>query len=79
MAIAFFAPRGGLLSFGINPPDQLRRAGGYVRRILDGEKPGDLPVQLPIKYEMIVNTKTAKAFGLKPPSSLLARADDIIE
>src|SRR5437879_509066 len=74
-----FSQRGGLLSFGINPPDQLRRAGGYVRRILDGEKPGDLPVQLPIKYEMIINMKTAKAFGLTPPSSLLARADDIIE
>lgn len=74
-----FSQRGGLLSFGINPPDQLRRAGGYVRRILDGEKPGDLPVQLPIKYEMIINMKTAKAFGLTPPSLLLARADDIIE
>jgi putative ABC transport system substrate-binding protein len=74
-----FAQRGGLLSFGINPPDQLRRAGGYVRRILDGEKPGDLPVQLPTKYEMIVNLKTAKAFGLVPPPSLLARADEIIE
>jgi putative tryptophan/tyrosine transport system substrate-binding protein len=74
-----FSQRGGLLSFGINPPDQLRRAGGYVRRILDGEKPGDLPVQLPVKYEMIINMKTANALGLTPPSSLLARADDIIE
>jgi putative ABC transport system substrate-binding protein len=74
-----FSQRGGLLSYGINPPDQLRRAGSYVRRILDGDKPGDLPVQLPVKYEMIVNMKTAKAFGLTPPASLLARADDIVE
>jgi putative ABC transport system substrate-binding protein len=74
-----FCQRGGLLSFGINPPDQLRRVGGYVRRILDGEKPGDLPVQLPVKYELTINMKTAKAFGLTPPPSLLARADDLIE
>jgi putative ABC transport system substrate-binding protein len=74
-----FCQSGGLMSFGINPPDQLRRAGGYVRRILDGENPGNLPVQLPIKYEMIINMKTAKTFGLMPPPSLLARADEIIE
>lgn len=74
-----FSQHGGLLSFGINPADQLRRAGSYVRRILDGEKPGDLPVQLPVKYEMTINMKTARAFGLTPPSSLLARADEIIE
>jgi len=62
---------------GINPPDQLRRAGGYVHRIRDGEKAGDLPVQLPIKYEMIINVKTARAFGFTPPSSLLACAEVI--
>lgn len=74
-----FSRQGGLLSFGINPQDQLRRAGAYVRRILDGEKPANLPVQLPVQYEMIVNLQTAKAFGLTPPSSLLSRADEIIE
>lgn len=74
-----FAHLGGLLSFGINPPDQLRRAAGYVRRILDGEKPGTLPVQLPVKYELIINTKAAKALGLTPPPTLLARSDDVIE
>jgi len=74
-----FARHGGLLSFGIYPPDQLRRAGSYVRRILDGDKPGDLPVQLPVKYEMIVNLKTANAFGLSPPPSLLGRADEVID
>lgn len=74
-----FSRQGGLLSFGINPPNQLRRAAGYVRRILDGEKPGDLPVQLPVEYEMIINMRTATALGLTPPSSLLARADEVIE
>jgi putative tryptophan/tyrosine transport system substrate-binding protein len=74
-----FATKGGLLSFGINPTDQLRRSGAYVRRILDGEKPANLPVQLPVKYEMIINIRTAKAFGLIPPAALLARADEVIE
>jgi len=74
-----FSERGGLLSFGINPHDQHRRAADYVRRILNGEKPEDLPVQLPIKYEMIVNLKTAKAFGLTVPPTLLARTDEVIE
>ena len=74
-----FSQRGGLLSYGINPPDQLRRVGNYVRRILDGEKPGDLPVQLPLKYEMIINMKIAKLFGLTPQPSLLGRADEVIE
>lgn len=74
-----FAPKGGLLSFGINPPDQLRRAAAYVRRIIDGERPADLPVQLPVKYEMIINNRTAKEFGLVAPAALLARADDVIE
>src|SRR4051812_1920082 len=74
-----FTERGGLLSFGINPYDQHRRAADYVRRILNGEKAADLPVQLPIKYEMIVNLKTANAFGLTVPPTLLARVDEVIE
>lgn len=74
-----FAQRGGLLSFGINPPDQLRRAAGYVHRIFNGERPADLPVQLPVRYEMIINGKTAQAFGLRIPPALLARADEVIE
>jgi len=74
-----FSERGGLLSFGINPHDQHRRAADYVRRILDGEKPADLPVQLPVKYELIVNLKTAGSLGLTVPPTLLARADDVIE
>jgi putative ABC transport system substrate-binding protein len=74
-----FAQRGGLMSFGINPPDQLRRAAGYVRRILNGEKPADLPVQLPIKYETIINARTAGEFGLNIPQSVLVRADIVIE
>jgi putative ABC transport system substrate-binding protein len=76
---SIFAKSGGLLSFGINPPDQLRRAAVYVDRILKGEKPADLPVQLPIKYEMIINLKAAKALGLTIPPTLLARADEVIE
>jgi putative ABC transport system substrate-binding protein len=74
-----FSQRGGLLSYGINPPDQLRRVGSYVRRIFDGESPGNLPVQLPLKYELIVNMKTAKAFGLTALPSLLGRADEVVE
>jgi putative ABC transport system substrate-binding protein len=74
-----FAPKGGLLSFGINPPDQLRRSAAYVRRILDGEQPANLPVQLPVKYEMIINNRTAKALGLTAPPALLARADAVVE
>ena len=74
-----FAQRGGLLSFGINPPDQLRRAAGYVHRILNGERPADLPVQLPVKYELIINGKTAQALGLRVPPMLLVRADEVIE
>jgi putative ABC transport system substrate-binding protein len=70
---------GGLLSYGPDQLDILRRAATYVDRILRGEKPGDLPVQLPVKYEMVVNRKTAKALGLVVPPSILLRADEVIE
>src|SRR5215471_10185956 len=74
-----FARDGGLLSYGIDPVDLFRRAASYVDRILRGEKPGDLPVQLPTKFEMAVNLKTAKALGLTVPLSILVRADEVIE
>jgi putative tryptophan/tyrosine transport system substrate-binding protein len=74
-----FAKDGGLLSYGVDPIDNFRRAGRYVDRILRGAKPGDLPVQFPTKYEMAVNLKTAKALGLTVPATLLAVADEVIE
>jgi putative ABC transport system substrate-binding protein len=69
---------GGLLSYGVDRVDIFRRAAAYVDRILRGEKPGDLPVQFPTKYEMVVNLKTAKALGLAVPQSILLRADEVI-
>jgi putative ABC transport system substrate-binding protein len=74
-----FARDGGLLSYGVDRVDIFRRAASYVDRILRGEKPGDLPVQFPTKFEMVVNLKTAKALGLTVPQSILLRADEVIE
>jgi putative ABC transport system substrate-binding protein len=76
---SYYARDGGLLSYGPDPVDPYRGAASYVDRILRGEKPGDLPVQLPTKFETVVNLKTAKALGLAVPPSILLRADEMIE
>ena len=75
----FFVAAGGLISYGPDHIDEFRRAAGHVDRILRGEKPADLPMQAPNKYELVVNLKTAKALGLEMPTAVLARADEVIE
>jgi putative ABC transport system substrate-binding protein len=75
----YFVASGGLISYGPNSAEQYRIAASYVDRILKGEKPADLPVQAPTKYETVLNMKTAKALGLDVPTSILLRADEVIE
>ena len=75
----YFAASGGLMSYGTDVAEVFQRAAAYVDRILRGTSPGDLPVQAPNKYELVINLKTAKALGLTVPTALLARADEVIE
>jgi putative ABC transport system substrate-binding protein len=78
-SFGFYAESGGLISYGINQLEQARPAASYVDQILRGAKPGDLPVQLPLKYELVINLKTAAALGLTVPNSLQLLADQVIE
>ena len=78
-AFRFFTELGGLLSYGNDPVDNFRHAATYADKILKGEKPSELPVQAPVKFELVVNVKTAKALGLDLPSSFYWRADEVIE
>ena len=77
--VGFYAASGGLMSYGINQLEQVRSAASYVDQILRGANPGDLPVQLPLKYELVINLKTAAALGLTVPNSLQLLADQVIE